>query len=410
MKKLAALVVMLSLALTLAGCAEIAPQDKSPEAAYITGAELNETAAGIRTFFDVKVQQAGDPVTVSFRGTLLSGAARAQLLDEDGRAVWQKPAEAANSLFAADGVVRDLPAGDYRLGVAWDGPVRASFNLYYWPGEVAIPELSPIVLLGGLGMVLVALGYLVYALARKLNLKYVGLGALAWVVAVALKFAWAIPVNGPIMQALRTALPEEASRGIFYVYVGFLTGFFEVILVYLALRRTRIGRETASTWQGALAFGIGFGAVEAFLLGLLSLVGTLPAVVMPQLYPLPSLADIAHANDVLWAVAPVWERFFTVLIHIFSTVLICYAIAGRQVGWMWLAVAYKTILDAVAAFGQVNGINTLAMLWGIEGFIGVLGVLGWLGTRRLIGRYPQATEQPTVPAPLPPAAQPLPPG
>ncbi len=409
MKKLVAFVVMLSLALTLAGCAETVAQDQ-PKGSYITGAELNETAAGNRSFFDVKVEQPGAPVTVSFRGTLLSGSARVQLVDADGRPVWQKPIEAANGLFAVDEVVRNLPAGDYRLGVAWDGPVKANFNLYYWPGVVAIPELSPVVLLGGVGMVLVALGYMVYALARKLNLKYVGLGALGWVAAVVLKFAWAIPINGPVMAFLDRSLPEDVARVTFYIYVGFLTGFFEVILVYLALRFTRTGRETASTWQGALAFGIGFGALEAFLLGLLSLVATLPAVVMPQLYPLPSLQDIARANDVVWAVAPIWERFFTVLIHVFSNVLICYAIARRQVGWMWLAVAYKTLLDAVAAFGQVNGINTLAMLWGIEAVIGVMGTLGWLGTRWLIARYPHAEEErPAAPAPLPPAAQALPP-
>jgi uncharacterized membrane protein YhfC len=409
MKKLVAFVVMLSLALTLAGCAETVAQDQ-PKGSYITGAELNEAAAGNRSFFDVKVEQPGDPVTVSFRGTLQSGSARVQLVDSNGRPVWQKPIEAANGLFAVDEVVRSLPAGDYRLGVAWDGPVKASFNLYYWPGEVAIPELSPVVLLGGVGMVLVALGYMVYALARKLNLKYMGLGALGWVAAVVLKFAWAIPINGPVMAFLDRSLPEDVARVTFYIYVGFLTGFFEVILVYLALRFTRTGRETASTWQGALAFGIGFGALEAFLLGLLSLVATLPAVVMPQLYPLPSLQDIARANDVVWAVAPIWERFFTVLIHVFSNVLICYAIARRQVGWMWLAVGYKTLLDAVAAFGQVNGINTLAMLWGIEAVIGVMGTLGWLGTRWLIARYPHAEEErPAAPAPLPPAAQALPP-
>jgi uncharacterized membrane protein YhfC len=410
MKRLAVFIVMLSLALPLAGCAETAAQDQS-KSSYITGAELNESAPGNRTFFDVKVEQPGDPVTVSFRGTLLSGSARAILIDADGRPVWQKAVEATNGLFAVDEVLRGLPAGDYRLGVAWDGPVKASFNLYYWPGEVAIPELSPVVLLGGVGMVLVALGYVVFALARKLNLKYVGLGALGWVGAVVLKFAWAIPVNGPMLAFLDRSLPEDVARFTFYIYVGFLTGFFEVILVYLALRFTRSGRETASTWQGALAFGVGFGALEAFLLGLLSLVGTLPAVVMPQLYPLPSLQDIARANDVVWAVAPIWERFFTVLIHIVSNVLICYAIARRQVGWMWLAVAYKTLLDAVAAFGQVNGINTPAMLWGIEAVIGVMGTLGWLGTRWLIARYPhaEAEEQPTASAPLPPAARALPP-
>jgi uncharacterized membrane protein YhfC len=407
MKKLLALVVMLSLVLTLAGCTENAAQNGTPKGSYITGATLNETAPGSRTFFNRQVDKAGDPVTISFRGVLTSGAVRVQMLGPDGSPVWEEAVD-DRGVFAVDHVLKAPVSGEYKLGVAWDGPVEANFNLYEWPAEVTVPELSPIVLLGGVGMLLVTLGYLVYALARKLNLKYVGLGALAWTLAVVLKFAWAIPINGPLMRLLGETLPQEVGKGIFYVYVGFLTGFFEVILVYLALRRTRVGRETASTWHGALAFGIGFGAFEAFLLGLLTLFSTLPAVAMPQLYPLPSLEDVARANDVLWSFAPVWERFFTVLIHIFSNVLVCYAIAKRQIGWMWLAVAYKTLLDAVAAFGQVNGINTLAMLWAIEGMIGLMGALGWLGTRRLIARYPQPEEQPKAPAPLPSAAQVVP--
>ena len=54
-----------------------------------------------------------------------------------------------------------------------------------------------------------------------------------------------------------------------------------------------------------------------------------------------------------------------------------------------MAFAYKTLIDALAAFGQVMGLDTLATLWAIEAFVVIWGAIGWLGIRWIKGQYPE---------------------
>ncbi len=266
--------------------------------------------------------------------------------------------------------------------------------------------LSPIALLGGVGMLVVALGFFGYALARRLGGRMLLWGALAWVVTVALKFAWAIPVNRTVYQTLQ-GLPQPLGNVLFYVYVGALTGVFEVGLTWLLLRRTCLGH---SAWGGALAFGIGFGAVEAALLALSPLVTVSMALLNPSSLPGGVLEQFAVLNNPLQGLAPVWERFFTIWIHILSAVLLFYGMRTRQTRWFWLAFVYKTGVDAVAAFAQVSGFinmaapDGLAHIWTIEALVGLWGVVGFLGTR-WVGQHFPADALPTPPpAPTPPVA------
>ena len=102
--------------------------------------------------------------------------------------------------------------------------------------------LTPMVLVGGIGMILVAVGFVVYAAIKKLGWKYLGLGALAWVVTVIVKFVWAIPLNSRVYAFLTGALAGGLGEGVFDLYVGLLTGFTEVAIVYLVMRYTRWGK------------------------------------------------------------------------------------------------------------------------------------------------------------------------
>ena len=268
--------------------------------------------------------------------------------------------------------------------------------------------LSPIALLGGIGMLVVALGFFGYALARRLGGWMLLWGALAWVVTVALKFAWAIPVNRIVYEAAQ-GLPQPLGNLLFYVYVGALTGVFEVGLTWLLLRYTRLGK---SAWGGALAFGIGFGAVEAALLALSPLITVIMALVNPSSLPAGVLEQFAVLNNPLQGLAPIWERFFTIWVHILSAVLLFYGIRVRQARWFWLAFLYKTGIDAVAAFAQVSGFISatgtegLTRIWTIEALVGLWGVVGWLGARWVGQHFPTSDAAlPTPPAaPTPPVA------
>jgi uncharacterized membrane protein YhfC len=249
-----------------------------------------------------------------------------------------------------------------------------------------VATVSTLALLGGSGMIAVAIGFVIYAALRKLGWGYLGLGALAWVVTVMLKFAWAFSVNSFIYNGLYDALPEVIAALLFYLYVGALTGIFEVGVVWLVMRYTRLGRVS---WKRALAFGIGFGAVEALLLGLSSLGNVLMALIIPSAFPLEALEQVSRLNNVLYGLAPILERFSIVLVHILANVLIFYAIARRKPKWFWLALIYKTGLDAVAAFAQFWGLETLAKIWTIEAVVALWGIIGWLGIRWVQQRYPE---------------------
>jgi uncharacterized membrane protein YhfC len=247
-------------------------------------------------------------------------------------------------------------------------------------------SISPIVLLPGIGMILVALVFFGYALSRRLGFRYLVFGGIAWVVTVALKFVWALSFNAPIYQALTGGLPEAVGQFIFYIYVGSLTGVFEVALVWLFLRYTRFGKVS---WEKALAFGIGFGALEALLLGLSSLSSSLTALLAPDQFPPDALAQLALASNILFGLAPIVERIATILVHIFCNVLLFYSVQTRQVRWFWAAFFYKSALDSVAAFAQFWGVNTVARIWTIEAIVILFGLFAWWGTRWVAARYPQ---------------------
>jgi uncharacterized membrane protein YhfC len=147
-------------------------------------------------------------------------------------------------------------------------------------------------------------------------------------------------------------------------------------------------------WGRALAFGIGFGAFEALLLGLSNVGSVLVALTAPESLPPTTLEQIAQLNSVLFGLAPVWERFFTVLIHIFANVLLFYGAVKREARWFWLSFAYKTGIDAVAAVAQLQGLVTPGDIWIIEAIVALWGIAGWFGTRWVAARYPALPAEP----------------
>lgn len=252
-------------------------------------------------------------------------------------------------------------------------------------------SLSPIALLPGVGMIAVGLGFVVYALRRRLGAGYLGIGMAAWLVTVAAKLVWATAMNSRIYAALSSVLSPTTTNLVASLYVGSLTGIFEVGLTYLALRLFTLWRVP---WGKALAFGIGFGAIEALLLGISPLASALLYWSNPAAIPPEAVPNILAMNNPLLGIAPVWERFFTILIHIFTNVLIFLAIRRHAPRWFWLSFAYKTLLDTIAAYVQITGLITgvddtsLGVTWLIEAIIGVLGLIAWYGIRFTHRAYP----------------------
>ncbi len=266
--------------------------------------------------------------------------------------------------------------------MVYGGNTSATYNLAWHalkPG--------PLVLLPGLGMLLVVLAFVSYAAWRKiLNWRYLGLGALFWVLTVAVKFAFAVPVNPLVFRALGVSEETLFSLGnlIAYLYLGALTGIFEAGLAWLILRKIRWGQ---ATWSQALVFGIGFGAIEALLLGLASGGAALAGLFAPEALPVFTLGSLANNATLVMGLAPIVERLSVIFAHILACVLIFHAIASREAKWGWLAILYKTLLDAPAGFAAFWGANTPEKIWTLEALIAIFGLIGLWGTIQISKRY-----------------------
>ncbi len=245
--------------------------------------------------------------------------------------------------------------------------------------------LTPVILLPGFGMLLVAIAFIVYALRHGGTWGYMGLGALAWAGTVAVKFVIAFTINPLVSQAI--GVPDDLwapGNLLLYVYIGSLTGLTEVLLTWLLLHYRRF---VGAPWGKVIAFGVGFGALEALLLGALSLIAMLSGLLSPQSFNAETLAMLARSNDVLYSLAPIVERLSIIFVHIFSNVLLFYAVVKGRARWMWVAFVFKSAVDAIAAFAQAWGVETTGKVWTIEALMVLFGIIAWWGIRRIGRRY-----------------------
>ena len=211
-------------------------------------------------------------------------------------------------------------------------------------------------------------------------------GAGAWTVAVILKGIAAIPTP-TIIAGARATLRYLADPAL-WLYEGLLTGIFEcgVVLAFAYL----IGGIRQANWQEAVGFGAGFGAVEAFFLGLSSFVLILLVILIPGKLPPKLLALVtSETGSPLVIPAPIVERITAILIHIFSSLLIIYALQTGKWRWFWASFFYKTLVDGIAGFVHITyGIENLTTLglWLLElGLLpfGIVGAWGlWVFRRR----------------------------
>ncbi|MCD6472702.1 YhfC family intramembrane metalloprotease [Candidatus Aerophobetes bacterium] len=246
-------------------------------------------------------------------------------------------------------------------------------------------KLSPLFIASGLGMIIVGFLFIIYWRTKtKVNYLPFLSGALVWIVSVALKFAWAIPINKRLLNLLLSVLGNSFGNLIFWIYVGLLTGIFECGITYLFIKYSKMRKYN---YNQAVSFGIGFGSVEAILLGVVSLYSVLVAILRPDLLP-GNVLQAMRPQNLLVIPAPIVERLFTIVMHTFSSVLIFCSIKNKVFSLFWLSFVYKTVIDAIAAWGNLSfNINILSHLWIIELIVIIYGVTGFYGIKRIKSRY-----------------------
>jgi uncharacterized membrane protein YhfC len=385
---IASVCIVLSL---LSGCASqssAVPMDY--RWANVEGGKLKDTQSGEQFYFNILVDEGmieeSIPIKIKVSGNVQSGSLHFELRDPEDQAVWNSGTIGPGDFsISTEYDLSSAQIGTYKLGIVYSDNISATYNL----GWHAI-KLGPSVLLPGAGMILVALAFVFYATRRQwLGWRYLGMGALFWVLTVLVKFAFAIPVNPVVFRLLEVTREHLFSPGnlIAYFYIGALTGIFEAGLAYLILRKIRRGK---ATWSQALAFGIGFGVIEALLLGFSNLFSSFVAMTSPDTLPIASLGTLAHNATFVMGLAPVIERLAVIFAHIFACVLIFYAIASGEAKWAWFAILYKSLLDTPAGFASFWGVVGFAgKIWSIEAIMIVFGLIGLWGTIQIARRYPQ---------------------
>ena len=235
----------------------------------------------------------------------------------------------------------------------------------------------------GLLMILVGTLAVAFGLWRwKTPFRLFGLGALLWVVAVAVKIGLAVLLNKQVEGGLQALMPKHPADVTFWIYIGVLTGITDVG-IFLAMAKWFQRRQWS--WKDAASVGVGFGAIEAILLGL----GLVTA----------AMAGQPVETNVL---VPALERFLTIFIHTAATVMCIYAVTNRKWRWFIFAFLYKSGVDAVAAYVLLAGQDLLASKpWLVElGYFGPFAYVAipilWLLRKQWVLRRDEETRAATL--------------
>ncbi|MBA7598965.1 hypothetical protein ES703_05990 [subsurface metagenome] len=171
------------------------------------------------------------------------------------------------------------------------------------------------------------------------------------------------------------------------VYVGLRTGLLESALVLLAFKREGLNDLKV---EEAIAFAIGFGALEAIFLGVPSLIQIATFNLYPstvESLPLDQLMQImAQLNAPTWVVgAPIIERGFTMMAHVYAILLIYRGVRDEDSRSVLMAVAYKSALDALVPYMQwLLSSGGFGMIYVVEVWVVFMGLVGLWGSRRII--------------------------
>ena len=119
------------------------------------------------------------------------------------------------------------------------------------------PEISPLNLISGLGMIAVGAGSMAYwCFKKRISPVYFLIGGVLWAAAIAIKLIMDLTISPGLQFQVTTAFTPLIATAILGFYYGLRTGIFECGIPYLAARYSRLSR---SSFDEAVAIGIGFG-------------------------------------------------------------------------------------------------------------------------------------------------------
>ncbi|MDI9609025.1 MAG: YhfC family glutamic-type intramembrane protease [Candidatus Verstraetearchaeota archaeon] len=269
--------------------------------------------------------------------------------------------------------------------------------------------LNPWLILGPSGMMIVGIFSMLFwrervkrGTGKSMPLRFFVFGGLLWAAAIIPKIIMDYTVTQPLYVWWASSFGAFGGLILLGVYVGLRTGVFECGAAYLGFMAVarRAGKTSEANGVGAppensaagrnmgyreaVAVGVGFGAFEAIILGLPSLVQMASIFLDPSILsalPADQIAAIeSQLSQSTWvAAAAAWERAFAILAHVFATVLAYLAVVHRRLLLLGGAIAYKSVLDAPIPIFQATLASSPYYLVITEAFVAIMGLIGLLG-------------------------------
>jgi uncharacterized membrane protein YhfC len=230
-------------------------------------------------------------------------------------------------------------------------------------------------LIPGPGMILIACAAVIYwRRASGVPYRWFWVGAGLWTVAVALKVAWSLLIGVKILGFLKASLPYWAMVLTASAYGGIESSAWEMGLTLLAVLLWRqLGRDA----RRAIGIGIGAGAFEAFLLGLISLgIGIAVTAGRPGTETISKDFGAVAATTPLWYLAAPVERIIAILCHASTRTLVLLGVAKRRPSLVLYGFLIFTLLDGIATAAHVsNAVIGQISMWWIEAAISPLALI-----------------------------------
>jgi uncharacterized membrane protein YhfC len=212
-------------------------------------------------------------------------------------------------------------------------------------------------------------------LTRKYHLgwRLYWIGAVLLIISQVLHIPFNILVDGLFRNGV---LPSPAENFQIYfsaIFLGLSAGLFEELTRYAGLRWWA---KDARSWSKGLLFGSGWGGMEAIIFFAIPLLlnyfifMALRTEDLSGLLPPDQLDLLRNSLDLFWGVT--WydsllgalERIFAIPIQIALTILVLQVFIRGQSRWLWFAIAWHALLDAVAVLS--------IRLWGAYATEGIL--------------------------------------
>ena len=196
-------------------------------------------------------------------------------------------------------------------------------------------------------------------LTRKYNLgwRLYWIGGALFIISQILHIPFNILLDRLFKTGILPTPPENYQLIFSAILLGLSAGLFEELIRYAGLRWWA---KDARSWAKGLLFGAGWGGMEAIIFfAILLLINyvvfmVLRTVDLSTMLSPEQLFPLQEGLNLFWGVA--WydsllgalERILVLPIQIALTILVLQVFIRQQSRWLWLAIAWHTLVNAVA--------------------------------------------------------------